>query len=238
MRTPPAGRTANSHRELKLARHISATWWYTASGVLFWQAPLILAWVAMLLHVGSAVGPAVVVGVGGIAWIAASVPLVLAYRRDDSGAPRTRWRSLLAPMMVGLGYGVAVWLVTGVWVIAVAPVLQHLVLLHWPRGVRLRVVVAVTLLLVALWIVDTRLAFPHLSGEDATFWWGLGIWTIATPSMTVLSLWWWDVLVSLNRARARRGAARSDAGTVARGDGRARSAGSSSPGDRAAAGTR
>lgn len=202
MSIPPGPSTANSYRELRLARRISATWWYTASGVIFWQAPLILAWVAMLLHVGSSTAAAVVVGVGGVIWIVASIPLVLAYRRYDDDSSQIGWRNLVGPMTIGVAYGVTVLLVTGIGIIAAVPVLQNLVLLRWPRGVRLRVVVAVTLLLVALWIVDTRLTFPHLSGDEATVWWVLGLLTVSIPPMTVLSLWWWDVLASLNRARA------------------------------------
>lgn len=194
--------TATAHRELRLARHVSAAWWYTASGVLFWQAPLVLTWGATLLHAGSALEPVAVVGIGGVLWIAASAPLVLGYRSRDDKAPRMRWRTVLLPLTIGLAYGGAVWVVSGIWVISAAPVLQILVLLHWPRGVRLRVLVAATLLLVSLWLVDTRLTFPQMTTDDATVWWPLGLFTIATPPLTVVSLWWWDVLMSLDRARA------------------------------------
>lgn len=201
MSVRPASSTVSARQETRLARHISATWWYTASGVLLGQVPLVLFWVLTLLRTGSAVQTVAVVGIGGMVWIATSAPLVLNYRHRDGAALRIRRRGLLLPLTIGLAYGVTVWLVSGIWIIAAAPVLQNLVLLHWPRGVRLRVVVAATLLLVALWIVDTQRAVLQLTELDATVWWLLGLFTIATPPMTVLSLWWWDVLVTLNRAR-------------------------------------
>lgn len=202
MSTRPTSSGASLQRDPRLARHISATWWYTVAGVLFWQAPLVLAWVAMLLHFGYDARAAIVVGAGGALWIAASVPLVLAYRHHEDDPSHVQRRVVVVPMVIGLVYGMAILLVTGIGVLAAVPVLQNLVLFHWSRGVRLRVVLTVTLLLVALWVVDSRVSFAHLSGDDSTVWWVVGVFTISQPPMTALSLWWWDVLVSLNRARA------------------------------------
>lgn len=201
MSIPPTPSTANSHRELRFARGVSATWWYTASGVIFWQAPLVLLWVMTLLAAGSSLESVAVVGIGGVIWIAATAPLVLGYRHRDADSPGIRWRDVWVPLTIGLVYGVAVLLVATTWVIAAVPVLQILVLLHWPRGVRFRVVAAATLVLIAAWIVDTYLRFGHLEGDDAMVWWLLGCFSIAMPPTTVLSLWWWDVLIALDRAR-------------------------------------
>lgn len=202
MSTQPASRVVSAQREQKFARRINATWWYTVSAVLLWQVPVVVFWVTNLLDSNSSVVPGIVVGVCGIVWIAASAPLVLDYRHRGTDAPHLRRPRLLLALTLSLVCGASVWLVSDFWVLSAVPVLQTLVVMHWPRGVRLRVVLAVTLLLIALWIVDTRMYYSRLTGDDATAWWLLGLFTIATPPATVLSLWWWDVFISLNRARA------------------------------------
>jgi two-component system sensor histidine kinase DesK len=71
--------------------------------------------------------------------------------------------------------------------------------LNWPSGVRLRVVIAATALLVVLWFIDGRLVVPPGAGSA---WWLSGFFSVSLPSMTVLTLWWWDVLITVDRARA------------------------------------
>jgi two-component system sensor histidine kinase DesK len=81
--------------------------------------------------------------------------------------------------------------------------MQSVLLLNWQRGVRMRLTIAATVAMIALWFIDLR----SMSTPDPTLGygeaWGLaGVFSIMLPSMTVLSLWWWDVIVALNRARA------------------------------------
>jgi two-component system sensor histidine kinase DesK len=83
--------------------------------------------------------------------------------------------------------------------VGVLPVIQVLVLLNWPPGVRLRVVLGATVLLVALAVIDVRLT---LGPSADTSWFQLISLSVFLPAMTVSSLWWWDVLVALDRARA------------------------------------
>jgi two-component system sensor histidine kinase DesK len=76
--------------------------------------------------------------------------------------------------------------------------IQVLMLLNWQPGVRLRVVLAATALLLALSVIDVRVTL----GEDpAAAWYQILSLSAILPAVTVSSLWWWDVLVALDRAR-------------------------------------
>lgn len=185
-----------------ISRSISATWWYTAAGVLGLELLLVLIWAGALAPSQNA--PAIIaLLVGGLIWTATSVPLLLQYRhRDDAAGPLTSWRSTLVPLIIATGFGITCGLLSGLWVVAALPLLQTLMLLNWPRGVRVRLVVTVTVVLIALWFIDLRLAISigdEYAGRD---WWLFGFFSVVLPSMTVLSLWWWDIVVTLDRARA------------------------------------
>ncbi|SMH28487.1 two-component system, NarL family, sensor histidine kinase DesK [Rathayibacter oskolensis] len=180
-----------------LTRSITATWWYTLTGVLFLDTVLVLVWTSSQLPAGPAAVAAV--GLGGLVWLAAQVPLLLGYRlRSGSSTPLLSAGSLV-PLAIAVGYGALAAVVTGSWVMAAFPVVQVLVLLDWGPGLRVRIVIAATAVLAALWIIDLRLGAIRTDHEGALL---LGFYSTALPAMTVLSLWWWDVLAMLDRARA------------------------------------
>ncbi len=77
------------------------------------------------------------------------------------------------------------------------PVVQVFVLVSWPRGIRVRVAVAATVVLVALALLDSTTTF----GSGVPVWVPV-LYGVMLPGMTVSSLWWWDVLMALDRARA------------------------------------
>lgn len=183
---------------------MSATWWYTVTAILFFEVVIVGLWAAALVEADQRSGALAVIVVGGLIWCASTLPLLLDYRhRIEGTAPLAHWRRLIAPLLVAVAYGVAAGLVTGVWAIAVLPLLQSVVLLNWPAGVRLRVVIAVTVVLVALAFVDARMgAVADSAGGDGPNWWFPAAYTALLPAMTVVSLWWWDVLLTLDRARA------------------------------------
>jgi two-component system sensor histidine kinase DesK len=81
------------------------------------------------------------------------------------------------------------------------PLAQSLVLLNWPRGVRYKVVIAVTVALVCLAVADSAVDLAVYTPEDVPFLLPV-IYTVLLPLMTISSLWWWDVLITLDRARA------------------------------------
>ncbi|MET0671949.1 MAG: histidine kinase [Microbacterium pygmaeum] len=183
---------------------MSATWWYTVTAILFFEVVIVGLWAAALLEVDRRDATLAVVALGGLVWSASTVPLLLDYRhRVEGTAALAHWRRLIAPLLVAVAYGVAAGVVTGVWVIAVLPALQSLVLLNWQPGVRLRIVLAVTVVLGLLAFIDGRMGAIALSIDpDAPNWWFPAVYTALLPAMTVVSLWWWDVLLTLDRARA------------------------------------
>lgn len=186
----------------RLARSITATWWYTATAVIFFEVAYVLLATAAVVEAG---GPGWAVsgtGLGGLVWCAAQLPLILSHRHRDDAAGAAQWRLIAAPLVVSLAYAALAGASTGLWVVAGYVVLQPLVLLNWPRGVRLRLTVAVTAVLVAAWIVDQRHVFSPDGPPAGSTWSMVGYFSAILPAMLVLSLWWWDVLVALDKARA------------------------------------
>ena len=187
----------------RLNRGITATWWYTVSGVLVFQVMILFIWLS--IFAGMRVDPVTLtlIGVGGLIWCAASVPLLLQYRhRDDSAGPVAGWRGILIPLAVAIAFGVLSGLASGLWLVGAIPLIQSLTLLNWPRGVRLRFVIACVIVIAALWFIDLRMTFDGADAEVTSAWFLFGFFAATLPLMTVMSLWWWDVLVTLDRARA------------------------------------
>ena len=188
---------------MRITRGISATWWYTVSGVFFFELMLVLLWATVTIESGTGYSTSVTILIGGAVWIIATVPLMLRYRQQVSGLPDVRWLSVLVPLAVAVGYGLLTGMITGLWVVGVYPLAQSLALLNWPRGIRNRVVIAATLVLIILSVVDWRLAvLPGSSTSDISEWAMPGFFAILLPSMTAVSLWWRDAVVTLDRARA------------------------------------
>lgn len=189
--------------ERQLARSITVTWWYTLSGVLVFE--LVVVFVATVV-ISTAASPAAVAvtGIGGIVWWGATLALLLRYRRGSAGMARREWPTVAVPLLLCAAYGVTAAVLTGMWSIGGFAVIQPLLLLAWPPGVRLRLVVAATLVLIGLWTLDQQSAV-RLSGGEPSSWWTFGLFAMALPMMSVLTLWWWDVLVRLDDARAAAG---------------------------------
>ncbi|GAA1931564.1 histidine kinase [Microbacterium aoyamense] len=189
---------ADAAVRLRLARGVTATWWYTVSTVIFLEVFLVLIWTGALAERGADIGVAVTVGASGLVWAAATVMLLLDYRQRTEAAPWARAGRLIAPLAVSVAFGVVAGLLSGTWVMAALPFAQALVLVNWPSGVRLRLTIAVTVLLGALWFIDTS----RLSPAQDSGWWLFGFYSVVLPALSVASLWWWDVLATIDRARA------------------------------------
>lgn len=182
----------------QLSRGVTATWWYTVSAVLVFELAMTLSWTLVALGSARHDVAALVIAGGGLVWTASTMLLLRDYRHRLDAEPGVAWRRLALPMLIAAAYGVAAGLLLGSWELGFMPALQSLILLNWPRGVRSRVVIAATLVLVALSIVDvSRGTFGSEVG-----WWVPLSYTALLPVMTVSSLWWWDVLLTLDRARA------------------------------------
>jgi two-component system sensor histidine kinase DesK len=182
------------------SRGVTATWWYTVSAIVFLELMLVLLWPATLLQAGFDGPVLLVVLVGGLIWCASTAPLLRAYRHRTGETTTLPWRHTLAPLLIAAAFGVVAFSLTGLWLLLLAPVAQTLQLLDWPRSVRARLVIALTAVLVGLWVVDAQRFTgepPEFDADPFLF----GFFSAALPFMSVLSLWWWDVLIALDRAR-------------------------------------
>lgn len=190
MTTLDATRFATGGRRMR--GRITAAWWYTVAGVLAFEVIMALLIVSVSASLTDSGLEVALVAIGSAIWVAATVPLLIAYRgRDETDPVRGR---TLALLLVCALCGAGAWLVTGMWVATVFAIAQPIVMLDWPRGVRVRIVIAITILLAALWFIDVQ---RHVDTNSATF----AFFTVATPAMTVLTLWWWDILLMLDTAR-------------------------------------
>lgn len=191
-REPSAPRTTS--------RGVTATWWYTVSAIAFLELMLVLLWWATLLQAGFDGGVLIAVVVGGLIWCGSTAPLLRSYRHRTGETTVLPWRHTLVPLVIAVAYGVLAFALSGLWLLLLAPLAQSLQLLDWPRSVRARLVVVVTVVLACLWVVDAQ-SFtgepPALEADPFL----LGFFSTALPFMSVLSLWWWDVLIALDRAR-------------------------------------
>lgn len=190
---------AEARGALRLTRSISTTWTFTATSILTFELLTVFFTVAVLLDGGIGGPVAAGVGAAGILWTAATLLPLLDYRHRTDVAPLVTDRRHLAPFLIAAIYGLSAGMATGTWVLAAAPVIQLIMLLNWPPGVRLRVVLAATALLVAVAAIDFRLT---LAGSSGTVWPQAVLVGVALPAISVNSLWWWDMLVALDRARA------------------------------------
>lgn len=197
-RIPPAFTAEPAPGSRQLARGITATWWYTVTAVLFIELMLVGAWTGVAAAYDLRGGVVAVVGLGGVVWCASTMLLLGDYRHGLTVGAGVEWRRLVLPIAVAVVYGVAAGVLVGSWQLGAMPIVQVFVLLRWPRGVRVRVVAVGTLVLVALAVVDS-------AGEGLGLgipWWLPIVYGAMLPGMSVSSLWWWDVLVTLDRARA------------------------------------
>lgn len=196
--TEPVAPVEPSPGARQLSRGITATWWYTVTAVMFLQLMLVFAWTGIVAAQDLRGLLILATAGGGLLWCASTVMLLFDYRHRVDAEPGVRWRRIAIPLLVAAAYGIAAGSLVGSWQLVAMPMVQSVVLLNWPRGIRVRVVVAGTLLLLVLTVIDSSSgafgsAFP---------WWAAMIYTMLFPAMTVSSLWWWDVLVTLDRARA------------------------------------
>lgn len=180
-----------------LSRGISATWWYTLTGVMFFEIVIVIAWTTTLHAAGGRLPGVIVVGLGGLVWVAATLVGVVAHRphvEADAEVTRLRWA---IPLGVSVCYGIVLGLVSGSWMLALTPIAQALALLSWPRGLRQRILIGVEVALILCWVIDAQSIF----GDDQR-WVAVAIYCLFIPVATASSIWWWDVLVTLDQARA------------------------------------
>ncbi|MBS3179153.1 MULTISPECIES: sensor histidine kinase [unclassified Pseudoclavibacter] len=198
MSTPRIGETA-------LARGVTATWWYTAVGVAFFVALTALFWILWAWAAPALDAPwrFPLSIAGSVAWIAASILLLLDYRpsvlaaRDGERHPPSTLTmagfvlAVLGALLLGLG--------TSSLLAAAAVVAFVLSVRPWTPGVRWRVVVGATLLVLVLVFVEAS-AFAT-QGIPVSAFSAPAFFVLMVPSMTAFSLWWWEIVLELDWAR-------------------------------------
>ena len=198
-------------RRSRVAAGVRATWWYTVAGLVLLDLLVVSNWWLFVRQTPThAVVPAAsaLALVGSLLQGAAAVVLVLDYPagsvHDEDTPDRGRQRRAVGAFAAGGTGAVLVGLAAGSWMLGVG-LLAFLLSLHpWPAGVRWRLVVVVTVVLAGLWVVDA----PPLTAEGAR---DVGVSTppallLLLPALAVFSLWWWDIVRELDRARQTEGA--------------------------------
>jgi len=187
-----------------LARGVTATWWYTASSVIFFLLVTLFVWAvpAVLFPVAwSREVTAVVFGIGAALALGGGIPLLLSYRRRvsiDAARSQSSAATVLELVAIVVG-GAVLGVATGSLLLPAACVVFGLSLLTWIPGVRLRLIGGLTVLLIVLWVVQGQLYTTAGSAEVVLV---HPFFAVSLPLATVASLWWWDVVLELDRARA------------------------------------
>lgn len=195
---------------------VRATWWYTVAGLVFLDLVVLMNWWLWLgelpEHVVLPAGPAlaamgVALQLGAAVLLVRDYPVVAAdpTADDEDPAPdRSRHRRTAVALAVGAVGAVLLGLTTGSWMLGFGVLAFLLSLLPWPRGVRWRLIVVLTLVLAGLWVVDApRLGIDTADADLATV---PPTVLLLLPALSAFSLWWWDLVRELDRARETAGA--------------------------------
>ena len=133
--------------------------------------------------------------------LAASVLLLVRYRRepvDDDSASRMPWLLVL----IGIGSAVLVGFGAGSVIIGTCFAASIVCLVRWRNGIRIRLVALLLLVIVTVWCIES----VHFSGDrNAGQTFGLVLFVAMLPALTAASLWWWDIVRELDRARRAEG---------------------------------
>ncbi|MCK6081691.1 histidine kinase [Microbacterium sp. EYE_5] len=194
---PTPTRTAVS-----LARGVTATGWYIATSMVSFLLITLFMWGVVVLYArGGWRDPVTLVGFISLsaALVAATVLLLVRYRRDgdldERDRPSGRRRFLSLPVVLGVLASILLGVVCGSILFAASLIGSTLCLVRWGPGIRWRGVVLLEVSLVLLWFLDLASAAP---GSDAFV---LAFFAVLLPLTQALSLWSWDVVLELDRAR-------------------------------------
>lgn len=185
------------------ARDVRVTWWYTATSVAAGQ--IFVAFFTafpVFLRDGMLPRPVAVAAyaVGGVLAIIGVVLLLVRYRGepdDDGAAPGHAWPAVAVVVVGAALMGLA----------AASPLLgagtaaNALAVLRWRPGTRLRLMLLLAAVLVAVWIVEAVRVNP----AGFVSWAPLPLFAVMIAPLTALSLWWWDIVRELDRARRAEG---------------------------------
>lgn len=185
------------------ARDVRATWWYTAASIVFFQltvlflgavlenvrpGPLPVGWAAALFLAGS------------VASVAGAVALLIRYRRDgeDDDAPRrTPW-----PLAAALAGAALVGVATASPLLGAGLAGFALCLVRWRGGVRRNLAIVLLFALAALAVIEGG-SDPANRVEGIVV--PVAFFAVVIGPLSAVSLWWWDIVRELDRARAAEG---------------------------------
>jgi two-component system sensor histidine kinase DesK len=202
---PPAPALDGALRvgERGLARGVSATWWYTVLGIVMFAVIAVLQWVLWIfVHfdgdlrwrfiLTAGAGILALIGTGVLVW--RYRPNVIAGRDGESPL-------LQSGDLIGLGTmavsGALMGVATGSWLAAASILAYALSLRAWPHGIRWRVVLGVTAVLAALGFAESQL-WPWGPAPAVVV---PAVFAVLLPLVSASSLWWWDIVLELDRAR-------------------------------------
>jgi len=194
---------------------VRATWWYTVAGLVFLDLVVLMNWWLWLGELPEHVvlpGGAALAALGAVLQLAAATVLVRDYpvgvpgtTEDEGGGPDRgpRGRRAVA-LVVGVAGAVLLGVTTGSWMLGSGVLAFLLSLLPWPKGVRWRLIALLTLVLAGLWVVDApRLGIDTDDADLSTL---PPTLILLLPALSAFSLWWWDLVRELDRAREAAGA--------------------------------
>ena len=184
------------------ARDVRVTWWYTVVSIMMLQVFVLVIW-TLVLVLNEPVLTTALYLIGAAGSVASAILLLVHYRREpldenDTIARRPVWPLVLAGVAsAALAGGAA-----GSLLLAVVLSAQALCLVRWRAGVRLRLVVLLTLVIAAGWVIEAAQLNPEGYVAQVL---GMGIFIAMLPPLTATSLWWWDIVRELDRARRAEG---------------------------------
>jgi two-component system, NarL family, sensor histidine kinase DesK len=194
---------------------VRATWWYTVAGLVFLDLVVLTNWWLWLGELPAHVvlpGGAALAALGAVLQLAAATVLVCDYpvgapgttEDGDGGPDRSRRGRRTVALVVGAAGAVLLGVTTGSWMLGAGVLAFLLSLLPWPKGVRWRLIAVLTLVLAGLWVVDApRLGIDTDDADLSTL---PPTLILLLPALSAFSLWWWDLVRELDRAREAAGA--------------------------------
>ncbi|MCC4907525.1 sensor histidine kinase [Microbacterium sp. cx-59] len=203
----PARSDAPRIGERALARSVTATWWYTVGGIVFFGVVATLQWLVWILvrhdegaglswRLALAGISLIVVHAGVVFLLRGYRPVVLAGGDEERGRlPRPDAIALVGVVMGGVLLGLA----AGSWMAGASIFAYALSVRPWLPGIRWRVILAVTVALVAVWVAEA--SWSDLSHVEPNGFFVPALFATMLPVIAASSLWWWDIVLELDRAR-------------------------------------
>jgi two-component system sensor histidine kinase DesK len=184
------------------ARDVRVTWWYTALSIVFLHIFAVFIWSFVVMLEGTSL-EIVLNLVGAVGSVASAVLLLVHYRREplddgDDTARRPVWPLVLLGLVSAALMGVS----TGSLLVGVGFAAQALCLVRWRHGIRLRLVVLLLVVIAAVWWVDAARLHPD---GYAVSGFALPLFVAMLAPLSATSLWWWDIVRELDRARRAEG---------------------------------